>query len=147
VQFISALRSSPKSARPLRSRDLPSSATLPPNAEGCQVGHDGVCDSNANLLSVGNDLCRYAPSTGLWTWIGGSTTQGAPSVYGTEGTAAPGNVPGGRDIGVSWSDGAGNFWLFGCYVPAAALNDLWKYVPPGPIVMNYAFHRIAGVRE
>jgi Kelch motif/Galactose oxidase, central domain len=93
---------------------------------------NGVFDSNGNLLSVGNDLWRYAPSTGLWTWIGGSATQGAPGVYGTEGTAAPGNVPGGRDIAASWSDGAGNFWLFGGYVPADALNDLWKYVPPVP---------------
>jgi hypothetical protein len=93
---------------------------------------EGVFDSNGNLLPVGNDLWRYTPSTGLWTWIAGSMTQGAPRVYGTEGTAAPGNVPGGRDIGVSWLDGAGNFWLFGGYVPGAALNDLWKYVPPAP---------------
>jgi N-acetylneuraminic acid mutarotase len=93
---------------------------------------DGVFDSSGNFVSVGNDLWRYAPSTGLWTWIGGSTTQGAPGVYGTEGTAAPGNIPGGRDIAVSWSDGAGNFWLFGGYVPAAALNDLWKYTPAVP---------------
>jgi nitrate/nitrite transporter NarK/N-acetylneuraminic acid mutarotase len=93
---------------------------------------DGVFDSNGKLVSVGNDLWRYAPSTGLWTWMGGSMAQGAVGVYGTLGVAAAGNVPGGRDIGLSWTDGAGNFWLFGGYVPFAALNDLWKYVPPVP---------------
>jgi N-acetylneuraminic acid mutarotase len=93
---------------------------------------DGVFDSNSNLVSVGNDLWRYAPSTGQWAWMGGSTVQGAPGVYGTIGIAAAANVPGGRDIGVPFTDGAGNFWLFGGYVPAAALNDLWKYAPPAP---------------
>jgi hypothetical protein len=53
-------------------------------------------------------------------------------VYGTEGVAASGNVPAARDIGLSWTDNVGNFWLFGGYVPASALNDLWKYVPPEP---------------
>jgi N-acetylneuraminic acid mutarotase len=102
------------------------------NAGNLWLFGDGVFDSNGNLLSVGNDLWRYAPSTGLWTWMGGSTVQGAPGVYGALGIAAAGNVPGGRDIGVPFIDGAGNFWLFGGYVPAGALNDLWKYVPPGP---------------
>lgn len=93
---------------------------------------DGMFDSNGNFISAGNDLWRYTPSTGLWTWMGGSTTQGAPGLYGTLGVAAAGNVPGARDIGVPWTDAAGNFWLFGGYVKAGALNDLWKYAPPVP---------------
>jgi N-acetylneuraminic acid mutarotase len=92
----------------------------------------GAFDSSGNFVSDGNDLWRYSPSTGLWTWMGGSTTQGALGVYGTEGVAASGNVPAARDVGLSWTDNVGNFWLFGGYVPASALNDLWKYVPPGP---------------
>jgi N-acetylneuraminic acid mutarotase len=92
----------------------------------------GAFDSSGNFVSDGNDLWRYSPSTGLWTWMGGSTTQGAMGVYGTEGVAASGNVPAARDIGLSWTDNVGNFWLFGGYVPASALNDLWKYVPPEP---------------
>jgi N-acetylneuraminic acid mutarotase len=99
-------------------------------------GYDSF-DSTGNISSVGNDLWRYNPSTGLWTWISGSNIEGAPGVYGTEGTAAPGNVPGGRDTASSWADSDGNFWLFGGYVPDAshndaALNDLWKYVPLVP---------------
>jgi N-acetylneuraminic acid mutarotase len=93
---------------------------------------DGTFDSSGNLVSAGNDLWRYSPSTGLWTWMGGSTTPGALGVYGTQGVAAPGNIPPGRDIGLPWTDNAGQFWLFGGYVPASALNDLWKYVPPVP---------------
>jgi len=89
-------------------------------------GYDSV--SNQGVL---NDLWRYSPSTNLWTWMGGSTTQGAAGVYGSEGTAAAGNSPGARQFASSWTDGAGNLWLFGGVVPAA-LNDLWKYAPPGP---------------
>ena len=31
-----------------------------------------------------------------WAWAGGSSTVGQPGVYGTLGTPAPGNIPGGR---------------------------------------------------
>jgi N-acetylneuraminic acid mutarotase len=90
-------------------------------------GNDAI--GNEGVL---NDLWRYSPGTNLWTWTGGSATQGAAGVYGTEGTAAPGNIPGARQFASSWTDGGGNLWLFGGDVPAA-LNDLWQYVPPpGP---------------
>jgi hypothetical protein len=74
-----------------------------------------------------NDLWRYAPGTGLWTWMGGSNTPGAPGVYGTQGTAAAGNVPGARDEAISWTDSAGNLWLFGGTSGTGYLNDLWRY--------------------
>jgi hypothetical protein len=38
---------------------------------------------------------------------------GQPGVYGTLGTPAAGNVPGGREGAASWIDESGNFWLFG----------------------------------
>jgi hypothetical protein len=53
--------------------------------------------------------------------------------YGTQGTAAPGNVPGARWFAVSWIDAAGNFWLFGGIAADSTgiyygdINDLWKY--------------------
>jgi hypothetical protein len=76
-----------------------------------------------------NDLWEYA--TGEWTWVGGSNTSGQPGTYGTEGTAAPGNVPGARTNAISMIDASGNFWLFGGVGFASsgtgALNDLWKY--------------------
>ena len=47
-----------------------------------------------------NDLWEFNPSTKEWTWIGGVNTfvtgVGVPGVYGTKGTPAAGNIPGGR---------------------------------------------------
>jgi Kelch motif len=89
-----------------------------------------------------NDLWRYTPgsagSAGVWTWMGGSSTvpsyQGQPGVYGSLGTAASANVPGGRFSAVSWTDASGNFWLFGgdgydSTGVGGYLNDLWEYTP------------------
>ncbi|MGA3136252.1 MAG: hypothetical protein ABSC88_09695 [Terracidiphilus sp.] len=71
-----------------------------------------------------NDLWEF--SAGEWIWMGGSNVANQPGVYGTEGTAAPGNVPGERSDAVGWTDGAGNFWLFGGE-SAGFFNDLWEY--------------------
>jgi hypothetical protein len=78
-----------------------------------------------------NDLWRYSPSSGLWTWMAGSNTQYPAGVYGTEGTPAAGNVPSGRDSSTAWTDKAGNFWLLGGGNPnpVTIYNDLWEYSP------------------
>ena len=90
-------------------------------------------DATGSLGSL-NDLWRFNPSTGLWTWVGGGNGDNVSGVYGTLGTAAAGNVPGARYSATSWSDAAGNLWLFGGYGYGAAgapgyLNDLWRYSP------------------
>lgn len=62
--------------------------------------------------------------------MGGSDTAATttpPGVYGTLGVAAATNVPGGRAAAASWTDGSGNFWLFGGNVNA--VNDLWEFNP------------------
>jgi N-acetylneuraminic acid mutarotase len=79
-----------------------------------------------------NDLWEYSPSAKSWSWVGGSKLTGASGVYGTQGTASAGNVPGARQEAVSWIDSAGNLWLFGGYGVDSAgntgdLNDLWEY--------------------
>ena len=86
-----------------------------------------------------NDLWEFDPSNGEWTWRGGSANIPAvnscqPGIYGTRGTAAPSNVPGGRTGAASWVDATGNFWLFGgagCDASGASvnMNDLWKFEP------------------
>ena len=81
-----------------------------------------------------NDLWMFDPSVGLWTWVGGSNSGRAIGVYGTQGSASAGNVPGGRTNPVTWVDTAGNFWLFGGFGLDATgaggtLNDLWTYNP------------------
>ncbi len=64
--------------------------------------------------------------------MGGSNVGEQPGIYGILGTAAPGNFPGARAVAVSWTDAAGNFWLFGgsgidANGSSDYLNDLWKY--------------------
>lgn len=87
-----------------------------------------------------NDLWEFSASTNEWTWMGGSSTIGStgarPGVYGTLGTPAAANVPGGRYGASSWTDSSGNLWLFGGMGPdssglpgAGDLNDLWEFSP------------------
>jgi len=96
-------------------------------------GGEGYDSAGANGLL--NDLWEFIPSAKTWTWIGGSNTANASGVYGTLGIAAASNVPGGRTGAVSWTDGSGNFWLFGGegYGPAGMygfdLSDLWEFNP------------------
>ena len=59
---------------------------------------------------------------------------GQPGVYGTLGTPALGNTPGGRDGSSTWTDSSGNFWLFGgegfdASGKFGVLNDLWEFNP------------------
>jgi len=71
--------------------------------------------------------------------MGGSSTVpcggcGLAGVYGTLGTPAAGNIPGGRDGANGWTDSGGNLWLFGGQGLDASdnwsfLNDLWEFNP------------------
>jgi hypothetical protein len=85
-----------------------------------------------------NDLWKY--SNGQWTWMAGSnlsTNPGfvpgqSPGIYGTKGVASSANTPGARVYASSWSDTAGNLWLFGgtgvdSTGRVDVLNDLWKF--------------------
>jgi N-acetylneuraminic acid mutarotase len=81
-----------------------------------------------------NDLWKFSPASGTWTWVSGSNTINAQGVYGTQGVAAATNVPGARLDSVSWIDSTGNLWLFGGQGIAPDLfsearNDLWEYNP------------------
>jgi hypothetical protein len=91
-------------------------------------GYDGS-GAPGNL----NDLWEYNGTT--WIWVSGGTTNtvNQNGVYGTQGTAAPGNIPGGRQEAVGWADANGNLWLFGgegedsVGTQFGILNDLWMY--------------------
>ena len=119
------------------------------NVPGGRQGAVTWTDKNGNLWLFGglgsdststvgslNDLWEYIPSTGEWAWMSGSSTVGSNNgqsgVYGTLGTPAAANVPGGRDAAVSWTDSIGNLWLFGGQGFDAAgrnvfLNDMWEF--------------------
>ncbi|GEP45379.1 choice-of-anchor D domain-containing protein [Brevifollis gellanilyticus] len=82
-----------------------------------------------------NDLWRYDIATGNWTWVGGSSTPNQNGVYGTQGTAAAGNMPGSRRDATAWTALDGTLWLFGGLglpesgAVAADMSDLWSYDP------------------
>jgi hypothetical protein len=118
------------------------------NTPGSRVGASSWTDSSGNLWLFGgagcdtsdncsiflNDLWEFDPSTNEWTWGGGSSIGGQPGVYGTLGTPAAGNIPGGRDGASSWIDLSGHIWLFGGQAVdvqgnAGSLNDLWVLNP------------------
>jgi N-acetylneuraminic acid mutarotase len=81
-----------------------------------------------------NDLWKYSPTLGLWTWVSGANVAGASGDYGIQGVAAGTNTPGARQGAVSWTDAMGNLWLFGGYQTqtggvSGVYNDLWEYAP------------------
>ena len=85
-------------------------------------------DGNGNL----NDLWKYNPATNQWTWIKGDKIKDQIGVYGTVNVGNVNNKPGARIGAVTWTDAAGNFWLFGGSgngnsTSGGLLNDLWRY--------------------
>jgi N-acetylneuraminic acid mutarotase len=125
------------------------------NIPGSRTVAANWTDRNGNLWLFGgwgfdangaygwlNDLWEYNPSTNEWVWMGGSSTvspmpdgnHGEPGVYGTLGTPAAANTPGGRDSAENWTDRNGRLWLFGGYGydangASGVLNDLWEFNP------------------
>jgi len=79
--------------------------------------------------NVANILVSCTSAEAKWTWMGGSQSTALAGIYGQQGIASPGNNPGARGEGVSWTDPSGNFWIFGGTYSGAGnnLNDLWKY--------------------
>jgi N-acetylneuraminic acid mutarotase len=127
-------------------KETPSVANLP----GARSGGVGWADASGNFWIFGglgfdatsqiendlNDLWEFSPTTKEWTWISGSSTGGAPGVYGALGVPAAGDAPGARLWAVSWADNSGNLWLFGGQsLPLVTsgiendLNDLWEFSP------------------
>jgi N-acetylneuraminic acid mutarotase len=117
------------------------------NAPGARYAASSWTDSAGNLWLFGgagydlagdagnlNDLWRFSPSTSEWTWISGGNAGNAAGIYGAQGTAAAGSVPGARYSASSWIDASGNLWLFGgvgndSTGAAGDLNDLWRFSP------------------
>ncbi len=122
------------------------------NVPGARVNADSWADRNGNLWLFGgvgydsagadydlNDLWEFNIASKQWTWVSGTSTVNVPGgnlcvagIYGTQGTAATANVPGGRNDATGWIDSSGNLWLFGglgCDASgtAGALNDLWEF--------------------
>jgi N-acetylneuraminic acid mutarotase len=133
----------------------------PGNIPGVRDSALSWTDTNGNLWLFGgtvstgtqesnlNDLWKFDPAINEWGWISGSSTVssncpvlgnspvpncGRNGTYGTLGTPAAGNTPGGRYQAANWVDSSGNFWLYGGlgFDGAGnwgALSDLWRFNP------------------
>lgn len=120
------------------------------NVPGARSNFEHWVDKSGNLWVFGGagivegggegglgDLWEFVPGTTKWTWVAGSGGPFPASQYGTLGVAAPGNIPGFREGGITWTDAAGKLWLFGGYGETApggpdtedVLNDLWVFDP------------------
>ncbi|HYF32178.1 MAG TPA: kelch repeat-containing protein [Chitinophagaceae bacterium] len=114
------------------------------NQPGQRFFCDGWIDAAGNFWIFGgtgrgaadngllNDLWRYNPVTGNWTWMKGSTSPDTVGVYGTMGVADAANTPGARQNYMSCKGADGNFYLMGgngfaSALPSGFLNDMWKY--------------------
>ena len=126
---------------------VPNSANVPAGRYGAAAWTDAndnlwLFGGTGSLASTGiffylNDLWKYAPSEGTWTWMGGcdlNVSDGCdvPGTYGILGVPSAGNSPGARELPSVWPDRSGNIWLFGGYGAAVAgpddeLDDLWKF--------------------
>jgi N-acetylneuraminic acid mutarotase len=95
-------------------------------------GHRTMYSTSPHVL---NDMLKFEPSTRNWTWMKGPfPDDNKPGVYGQQGVPAAQNMPGARSNAATWTDKAGNLWLFGGTGHAASgtpnlLSDLWKYDP------------------
>ena len=78
-----------------------------------------------------NDLWRYDPNNGMWTWVSGSKLADQYGIYAAKGELIADTVPGSRRDSISWIDSNDNLWLFGGYgydeSEINRLNDLWKF--------------------
>jgi len=84
--------------------------------------------SSTNYLY--NDVWKWDGTA--WTWKGGTQSTNRTGVYGTQGTGASGNVPGGRKAFAAWKDSSENLWLMGGFGYGTSgsigvLNDVWKW--------------------
>jgi hypothetical protein len=80
---------------------------------------------NASALSP-----NFTAKAAQWTWQSSSVSPAVDQSGIYPPTANP--YPGARTNAVSWTDGSGNFWLFGGFGKDGAgtlgfLNDLWEY--------------------
>lgn len=79
-------------------------------------------------------ICAWGQcGTNGWTWLAGQGTASREPVYGTMGVAGAANNPGARSGSATWTDAAGNLWLFGGILSSdvedvgGTCNDLWMY--------------------
>ncbi len=94
----------------------------------------GTADPLIITVNADLDITAEFREGGRWTWMGGVSSVNQEPVFGTLGVPNPANHPGSRWGAATWTDTAGDFWLFGgarnavntseicCYH-----SDLWRF--------------------
>lgn len=95
-------------------------------------GGSGYGSNNIGMDFL-DDLWKYDVAGNQWTWLRGIGSFTQVAVFGTQGTPAPANKPGGMRHCATWTDAANNLWLFGGYgygsttSPVGYQNNLWRF--------------------
>lgn len=98
-------------------------------------------DSSGNLWLFGGqgsygqdalgDMWEYNVSTGIWTWMGGSSEANSAGKYGIIGQSSDTIYPAARWTNLFWKDNTGDFWVAGGtqYAVNEMYQDIWKFDP------------------
>ncbi len=100
------------------------------------------------VFPLGADFCQWQLVGGYdptkETVSGNATTIGAQIILNAQSEGQLGTYPGtpvtpvARVGSATWTDNAGNLWLFGGEIPGAEfINDLWEYNPTAAIASGY----------
>ena len=97
-------------------------------------GGVGVAQECGGAECHPTELWKFSSASSAWSWAAGSSLEYEPPVWGTQGTANAGNLPGANSGGFGWVDASTNFWLYGGYFTDANWNwadgsAVWKYSP------------------
>jgi N-acetylneuraminic acid mutarotase len=100
------------------------------------AGQDCTVTGASGTVGAGNVTTVSVICAGAWTWMSGATLQGAAGTYGALYTPSVSNTPGARYASVTWTDSAGNLWLFGGAGYDGGghnvyFNDVWEYSTTG----------------
>ena len=104
------------------------------NGDFWLFGGSGVPSDNSGGSGMLNDLWKYSPSAGTWTFVSGTDQKNENGRYGIRLQSSPANYPGGRYSASGWIDNNGYLWLFGgrgysSRNQVTLLDDVWKYSP------------------
>jgi hypothetical protein len=100
-----------------------------PSNNACSING---CVLSANVFINGNCI-PPVQNDEIWTWMSGNNTPNQLGDYGILAMESSTNKPGARTATMSWTDQAGNLWLFGgggfsnTVTIAGNLNDLWRF--------------------
>jgi hypothetical protein len=83
---------------------------------------------DVNSFGPMNDLWRFDPATGVWSWMSGDHQPTFARTQGTLGVPNPANMPSSRRVSSMWTDAAGDVWMFGGTNSSLGFeNDLWRF--------------------